>query len=45
MTVADLRPPALIETIGPARVAASDIVWDTDVDAVRELIVEAVLAY
>jgi len=45
MTVADLRPPALIEAIGPARVAASDIVWDTDVDAVRELIVEAVLAY
>ncbi|MDE2977917.1 MAG: nucleoside hydrolase [Acidobacteriota bacterium] len=43
MTVADLRPPALIEAIGPARVAASDIVWDTDVDAVRELIVEAVL--
>ncbi|MCY3964653.1 MAG: nucleoside hydrolase [Acidobacteria bacterium] len=45
MTVADLRPPALIEAIGPAQVAASDIVWDTDVDAVRELIVEAVLAF
>lgn len=44
MTVADLRPPALIEAIGPAKVAASDIVWDTDVDAVRELIVESVLA-
>ena len=44
MTVTDLRPPALIEAIGPAGVAASDVVWDTDVDAVRELIVEAVLA-
>ena len=45
MTVADLRPAALIEAIGPAGVPASDIVWDTDVDEVRELIVEAVLAY
>ena len=44
MTVADLRPPALIEAIGPTQ-AASDIVWDTDVHAVRELIVEAVLAF
>ena len=44
MTVTDLRPPALIEAIGPAGVAASDVVWDTEVDAVRELIVEAVLA-
>lgn len=44
MTVADLRPPALIEAIGPSEVPASDIVWDSDVDAVRKLIVEAVLA-
>ncbi len=45
MTVADLRPAALIEAIGPSGVPASDIVWGTDVDAVSELIVEAVLAY
>ena len=45
MTVADLRPPALIEAIGPPGVPASDVVWDTDADAVRELIVEAVEAY
>lgn len=45
MTVADLRPPALIEAIGPAGVPASDIVWDTEVDKVRELILEAVEAY
>ena len=45
MTVADLRPPALIEAIGPSGVPASDVVWDTDADAVRELIVEAVEAY
>ena len=44
MTVADLRPPALIEAIGPADVPASDVVWSTDVEAVRKLIVEAVLA-
>ncbi len=44
MTVADLRPPALIEAIGPAGVPASDVVWDAEVDAARELIVEAVLA-
>ena len=45
MTVADLRPPALIQAIGPHGVPASDIVWDTDVETVRELIVEAVLAF
>ena len=31
--------------IGPHGVPASDIVWDAEVDAVRELIVEAVLAF
>ncbi len=41
MTVADLRPPAPIEAIGPAGVPASYIVRDTEVDAVRELILEA----
>ncbi len=45
MTVADLRPPALIQAIGPPGVPSSDIVWDADVEAVRELIVEAVLAF
>ena len=45
MTVADLRPTALIQAIGPPGVPASDIVWDADVEAVRELIVEAVLAF
>ena len=45
MTVADLRPAALIKAIGPPGVPASDIVWNTDADAVRELILEAVLAY
>ena len=44
MTVADLRPPALIEAIGPGGVPASDVVWSADVDAVRDLIVEGVLA-
>ena len=45
MTVADLRPAALIKAIGPHGVPASDIVWDAEVEAVRELIVEAVLAF
>ena len=45
MTVADLRPAALIRAIGPTSPPASDIVWDTDVEAVRELIVEAALAF
>ena len=45
MTVADLRPAALIKAIGPQDVPASDIVWDAEVDEVRELIVEAVLAF
>ena len=45
MTVADLRPAALIKAIGPTGVPGSDVLWDTDVDAVRELIVEAVLAF
>ncbi len=45
MTVADLRPAALIQAIGTPGVPSSDIVWDADVEAVRELIVEAVLAF
>ena len=44
MTVADLRPPALIKAIGPSGVPASDIVWDTNVEVVRDLILEAVPA-
>ncbi len=44
MTVADLRPAALIRAIGPTSPPASDIVWDTDVEAVRELIIQSVLA-
>jgi inosine-uridine nucleoside N-ribohydrolase len=44
MTVADLRPAALARALGQPIPPASDVVWDADVDAVRELIVEAVLA-
>ena len=44
MTVADLRPDALAKAIGPPSPPASDIVWDAEVETVRELIVEAVLA-
>lgn len=44
MTVADLRPAALGRALDQHSPPASDIVWDADVEAVRELIVEAVLA-
>ena len=45
MTVADLRPEALSRALGQPNSPASDVVWDADVEAVRELIVEAVLAF
>ena len=44
MTVADLRPAALGRALGQSGPPASDVVWDADVEAVRELITEAVLA-
>ena len=45
MTVADLRPAALGRALDQPSPPASDIVWDADVEAVRELIIEAVLTY
>ena len=45
MTVADLRPATLGRALDQPSPPASDIVWDADVEAVRELIVEAVLTY
>ena len=45
MTVADLRPAALGRALSQPSPPASDVVWDADVEAVRELIVEAVLTY
>ena len=45
MTVADLRPAALGRALGQTRPPTSDVVWDADAEAVRELIVEAVLTY
>ena len=45
MTVADLRPAALGTALDQPSSPASDVVWDADVEAVRELIVEAVLTY
>ena len=44
MTVADLRPAALAKALGQPSPPASDVVWGADVEAVRELIIEAVLA-
>lgn len=44
MTVADLRPAALGRALGQSGPPASDVVWDGDVETVRELINEAVLA-
>ncbi len=44
MTVVDLRPAALGRALDQPSPPASDIVWDADVEAVRELITEAVLA-
>ena len=44
MTVADLRPAVLGRALDQPSPPASDIVWDADVEAVRELITEAVLA-
>lgn len=44
MTVVDLRPAALGKALGQSGPPASDVVWDTDVEAVRELVIEAVLA-
>ena len=45
MTVADLRPAALGRALDQPSPPTSDIVWDADVEAVRELIVEALLTY
>lgn len=45
MTVADLRPAALGRALDQPSPPASDVVWDADAEAVRELIVEAVLTY
>ena len=45
MTVADLRPAALGRALDQPSPPTSDVVWDADVNAVRELIIEAVLAY
>ena len=45
MTVADLRPAALGRALDQPSPPTSDVVWDADVDAVRDLIIEAVLAY
>ena len=45
MTVVDLRPAALGRALSQPSPPASDVVWDTDVEAVRELILEAVVAY
>ena len=46
MTVADLRPAALGRALDqPSPPDQCKIVWDADVEAVRELIIEAVLAY
>ncbi len=45
MTVADLRPAALGRALDQPSPPASDVVWDADVETVRELIVEAVLSY
>ena len=45
MTVADLRPAALGRALDQPSPPTSDVVWDADVDAVRHLIIEAVLAY
>ena len=44
MTVADLRPAALGRALDQPRPPTSDVVWGADVEAVRELIIEAVLA-
>ena len=45
MTVADLRPAALSTALDQPSPPVSDVVWDADVEAVRELIVEAVRTY
>ncbi len=45
MTVADLRPAALARALGQPSAPVSNIVWRTDVDAVRELVLEAVLTF
>lgn len=45
MTVVDLRPAALGRALDRPRPPTSAVVWDADAEAVRELIVEAVLTY
>ncbi len=45
MTVADLRPAALARALGQPSAPVSNVVWRTDVDAVRELVLEAVLTF
>lgn len=45
MTVVDLRPAALGRALGQPSPPASDVVWDGDAEAVRELIVKGVLAF
>ena len=45
MTVVDLRPAALGSALDQTRPPTSDVVWDAEAEAVRELIVEAVLTY
>ncbi len=45
MTVADLRPAALARALDQPSAPVSNVVWRTDVDAVRELILEAVLTF
>ena len=45
MTVTDQRPAALARALGQPSPPSSDVVWDANVEAVRELIVDAVLAF